>query len=577
MYDFKFDIKSQYDVNITEKKAVRGVQRFEIKIAFKEKTCPNPVVIAWEYPCKGVFSQWNPALWSARTLNPYWMPIKNKSRSAESAPIQSHISLDNKNVITISLDDFLTPIEISSGIVEETAHIKYKLTLFTEIVNPITEYTAELRIDMRNIPYEKVLSEVSAEWTKIKSIMDFPDASKESMYSTWYSFHQNLSAGEVIKQLVIAKEYGMKTVIVDDGWQTNDNKRGYAYCGDWKPEKISDMKAFVSDIHKLGMKCIVWFSVPFVGVHSKAWKKFEKKYLDDFDSEHPWQTLDPRYPEVRQYLIGIYENAVREWDLDGLKLDFINNIKLTKHSNSPDSFMDCESLEKAIYMLLSEIKEHLNAIKPDIMVEFRQPYIGPAMSRYGNILRVADCPLDLQKNRAGIVDIRLIAGNVAVHSDMLMWNYDDTPEFVALQLINIIFGVPQISMFLDKLSEEHKRVLKFYLSVWEQNKKCLLDGKISAKNPEAGYSLISSENKQTIIAASFIKNIMEIEREYEKIIFLNGSCEKELLIKNSSEKFHAKYTVYDCMGNVSEQGDTIIKTGINVFDVPNSGMLEIHT
>ena len=25
----------------------------------------------------------------------------------------------------------------------------------------------------------------------------------------------------------------MESIIVDDGWQTDDNNRGYAYCGDW--------------------------------------------------------------------------------------------------------------------------------------------------------------------------------------------------------------------------------------------------------------------------------------------------------------------------------------------------------
>ena len=28
--------------------------------------------------------------------------------------------------------------------------------------------------------------------------------------------------------------------------------------------------------------------------------------------------LDPRFPEVREFLIETYESALREWDLDGL-------------------------------------------------------------------------------------------------------------------------------------------------------------------------------------------------------------------------------------------------------------------
>ena len=37
-------------------------------------------------------------------------------------------------------------------------------------------------------------------------------------------------------------------------------------------------------------------------------------------------SLDPRYKKVREYLSNLYESAVKEWDLDGLKLDFIDSF-----------------------------------------------------------------------------------------------------------------------------------------------------------------------------------------------------------------------------------------------------------
>ncbi len=39
--------------------------------------------------------------------------------------------------------------------------------------------------------------------------------------------------------------------------------------------------------------------------------------------------LDPRYPEVREFLIGIYEKALLDWDLDGFKLDFVDEFVVT--------------------------------------------------------------------------------------------------------------------------------------------------------------------------------------------------------------------------------------------------------
>lgn len=71
------------------------------------------------------------------------------------------------------------------------------------------------------------------------------------MYSTWHSFHRNLDQDAVLTELKVAKSLGYEAVIVDDGWQTLDSSRGYAYTGDWLPERIPEMKAFVDRVHEL--------------------------------------------------------------------------------------------------------------------------------------------------------------------------------------------------------------------------------------------------------------------------------------------------------------------------------------
>ena len=95
------------------------------------------------------------------------------------------------------------------------------------------------------------------------------------------------------------------------------------------------------------------------------------------------------------------------------------------------------------------------------------------MRECGGIQRAADCPLDAFKNRTEITDLRLIASKkTAVHSDMLMWDYSASAEAAALQLINVMFSVPQISMRLSELSAEHRKMLKFYLALWKEYKPC---------------------------------------------------------------------------------------------------------
>ena len=60
---------------------------------------------------------------------------------------------------------------------------------------------------------------------------------------------------------------GMRCVIVDDGWQTIDNQRGYAFTGDWEvaDSRFSDLPAHVDRTHSLGMAELLWISLPFVG------------------------------------------------------------------------------------------------------------------------------------------------------------------------------------------------------------------------------------------------------------------------------------------------------------------------
>jgi len=69
------------------------------------------------------------------------------------------------------------------------------------------------------------------------------------------------------------------------------------------------MQAHVARVHELGMKYLLWYSVPFVGIHSKAYVWFADKLLTTIESLGAG-VLDPRYPEVREYLITTYEQAL---------------------------------------------------------------------------------------------------------------------------------------------------------------------------------------------------------------------------------------------------------------------------
>lgn len=566
----EFDIKNENKnsiFNITLCGNEDGIYIYDVLFRQKRACSPSKVTVEFNIPYIDAFSLWNSECGLARNVLPDWRPQHQISRSrlASGVPIQSVISQSGDNVFTLSVNDAKTPIEISCGTEEIDKSCLCRIAFFTIPIGEIDEYKSQIIIDRRKIPFYKAISNAAERMRGSEQYV--PSHARMPMYSTWYNFHQNINDGELIEECKKAYELGMRTIIIDDGWQTENNGGGYAYCGDWRvcESKIKDMHAFVRAVHDIGMKVMLWYSVPYVGKYSDAWARFRGRFLNGEEKE--WSCLDPRFPEVREYLISIYEKAAREWNLDGFKLDFIDSFMLTEMSDKTGQGRDFESLEDAIECLLKEITLKLKNINPDILLEFRQPYVGPVVTSYGNMIRVGDCALDAFINRVGVLNLRLTSGKAAVHSDMITWNDNDTDESVAKQLIAVLFGVPQISVRLSEITAEHYAVLKFWLSFWAENKEVLLDGELRIYNPEANYSMAEAVLNNKKICVCYSRNIVEFSEN--EFVTVNGTGEDYIAVLANG---NFEYEILNCMGERTECSSVKIN-GISVFNVPQSGVL----
>ena len=166
-------------------------------------------------------------------------------------PLHSLISLDGKNRMTLSVSDAKTPISIGTGIYEENACTRWDISFFTIKIAPIKEYKATLRIDTRNIAYYDSIYDAVSWWETDCGYKPafVPEHAKLPMNSLWYTYHQQLNVEDILKECKLSKEIGMETVIIDDGWQTDDNNRGYAFCGDWELA-TKKIPALVAGIYK---------------------------------------------------------------------------------------------------------------------------------------------------------------------------------------------------------------------------------------------------------------------------------------------------------------------------------------
>lgn len=571
------------NATITERTERDGVLLFDLRVDFSEPTSPKPVAIKWKIPCTDVYSVWNAGGSFSRYLGIDWQKRVLRSRLASGAPFYSLVSFTGENRMTIALSDPKTPIEIASGVREETSEIACEIRFFTEPVGKMPSYTATVRLDTRPVDYCKALREADRFLSDDCGYPSayIPAAARAPMYSTWYSFHQNIDVDKIVEECKLAKGYGMESVIVDDGWQTDDASRGYAYCGDWeaRPSKVADMKHFVDRVHALGMKFILWFSVPFVGIHSKAYARFSDMFLDGDKSVsgNDWAILDPRYPEVRAFLVETYVSAKKNWGLDGFKLDFIDEFRLFKQTKTFDERWDTVSLEDGVDKLLAEVTSALRALDPEILIEFRQSYFGPAIRKYGNMIRVTDCPNDPLVNHVRSTDLRLISDRTPIHSDMLMWNKDDSAESVAHQLLCSLFTVPQISVHLDEIPDAHKEALRFWLAYWKENRDLLLGGTFSAKAPEQLYTQIKTEQDGRIIAVAYADPLLALDADGElrSFDFINATGGDTFIVKAEKDFGRKQYKILDCTGKQISSGVVDLTPGTHAFDVPSCGMLKV--
>ncbi|MEM8893387.1 MAG: glycoside hydrolase family 36 protein, partial [Bacteroidota bacterium] len=386
-------------------------------------------------------------------------------------------------------------------------------------------------------------------------------------------FHQNLDPEAIIEQCKKAKELGYEAVIIDDGWQTLDNKRGYDYTGDWLAERIPEIKDLVANLHAIGMKVGLWYSVPFCGNKSRAYSRFKNNLLT---RQHRWApVLDPRYPAVREYLINTYTSAVRDWGLDGLKLDFIDEFKVYPETRLTKSDgRDTASVNEGVTKLLSGVIEQLCRINPDVFIEFRQKYIGPAIRQYGNMLRAFDCPNDSNSQRERIVDVRLLSGITPVHSDMFTWHPDEPVELAALQLLNALFGVPQLSVDLTTVKEDHRRMIRFYTNYWVTNRDILMHGKFTPKNPTACYTTVSASSAEKTIVVAYSNQVIK-QSDTPEMDIINAKRDDQVALSITSDKKHL-INVYDCMGKLLQSTERLFATGVHLINVPTSGLIALQ-
>lgn len=572
---YQVEHNGNFNITIKDEAISEGITILHIKANKAGEKEKLKFKVRWMIPDIGINTVWAPGKYKNKEVVPDWGDYE-KSCAMSLAPIYSNVDYNDKNKQTISCSDAKNTVEIHTGVVEEDGCLDNVVKISVDYA--VSDYDVDIRIDRRDIPFYEVIDAVRKWWEGYEGYQpaEVPTSAYDPVYSTWYSFHQHIDVDEIVKQCEYFSKLGCKTVIVDDGWQTDNNKRGYDYCGDWQvtDTKIANMKAFVDAVHKTGMKFMLWYSVPYVGEYSEAYEKFKDKMLyKQGPEECRTYVVDPRYPEIREYLIGIYKKAVIDWGLDGFKLDFVDSFK---QSDVVKEGMDYVSVYDAVDRLLKDVIKTLKELKPDILIEFRQSYIGPLMRTFGNMFRSLDCPGDSWTNGMNTLALRMTSGNTAVHSDMVMWNYDETAEEAAFQLTRVLFSVPQISVREERMDERQKAMVRRYLEIWNKYRETIMHGKMLYKGYANNFPYVSARSEEVQIGAVNGGQMAYVEAPTREIVIVNSSLDKEILI-NAKQAGKYKCNIYDCCGSQKAEYEIDLEKSELIKNVPINGTIILNS
>ena len=565
---YNFEVNEGFTGGVTaEEKG--GITYLHVKVSSDTPARPN-IAVFWDSPIVGSNVFWKPVFNHDKFMLVNWS-TRHEACAAFSAPIVSNIAYDDMNGITIAVSDCENKIEMKSCVIEVNANYDNRISI--DVQKKVTEYEATIRVDERRLPFYQVIREVGEWWRNDCGYTEaeVPEESFGLVYSTWYAFLQRLTADEVYEECVRFRDLGIKTVILDDGWQGPGDSTPMETNGDWIvcEEKFPNMKKFVDSLHEMGIKVMLWFPLSYLGRQTNAFEKY-----GEYGAFNPWSdgfiTIDPRYPEMRRYLVDTYVRVMRDYSLDGLKLDYIDAQKPNREFKDG---MDFESPFDGLKKLLDEITSEVKAVNPRAMFEFRQNYTGPVMHEYGTMFRVCDCPNDSFSNRVNTIEMRMLAGNTAIHSDMLLWNEAESAEGAAYQLTNTLFCVPQISVRWSETSEEQKKMMRFYLPFIDENRDVLLHGDFIAKGFSADYSFASSAKDGREIGAVYSGKVAYLRGGNDDVVIVNATAERELYIE-SPDRSEFSVTAKNCFGETLYTRDVSFTDGFVRLSVTENGLLE---
>ena len=323
---------------------------------------------------------------------------------------------------------------------------------------------------------------------------------------------------------------------------------------------------------------MLWYAVPFVGKNAKAAARFKDKSLR-FDERLGTYVLDPRYPEVRQYLIDIYRAPSATGGSTA-------SSSTSSSASPPTTSTVLEAEDGRDY---ASVNEATDRMMTDVMARAAQDEAGrddrvpPAVHRPAHPQVRQHVPRQrlprttTSRNRVKTVDLRLLSGKTAVHADMVMWHPDEprrerrvpAEQRAVLGAAGLgeargeIAGASRDDPVLPRLLEgeprpAHRRQAR-------------------GVPADANYPMVIGYDAEKQIVGLYDDLVVRLDahRPRGKIDVVNGKSTTSVTLSAPSDLGTYRYTVTDCRGRVVRRGNVRLSAGLHELEVPVSGIVEL--
>lgn len=474
---------------------------------------------------------WHPGIRGAAALPADWAgPVVTSL--VRSAPAGALYDAAGEVLLGWAAAEAISEVFVHTGVSEERKS-------FVVEIRPRIPRTEELAIvvDGTRSPLAETIRRLGA-WLSARCSGEArtpPAIARRPVYSTWYTFTQDIDADVVTDEAARAARLGCGSVFIDDGWQQHAHGRGYQGCGDWLPDesKFASLRSTVHEIHGYGAGVGLWIAPLLLGRESAAHRSLAP-LAGHWEPLLNCHVLDPRHPETRDFVADTCVRLVEDYDVDVLKIDFLDQAMVYRDSTGAGDLSD---LGQAMATMLARLRRRLvEAGRGDVAFEFRQPYVSPAIARYGEILRASDCPADAHVNRLATIDARLISTGQVVHSDPMMWGRAGGAEAVAQQLYSGWFAVPQISMRLSDLGPAQTTALLGLLQLWDSLADVTMDGALQVHGAEHGYHLVRAARPDLgrSVVARYAPLVVDLDDQpTAETTVINATPDDRLVVRTS--------------------------------------------